>query len=226
MKTLLTRPRIAPSILAADFARLGADVETLMDAGARVIHVDVMDGRFVPPITMGPNVVAALAPQVHAAGGALDVHLMIDSPADQIDAFADAGSDSLIVHVEAASHLDRTLRQIRDRGMLAGAAICPGTPVSVLEPVAELLDIALVMSVNPGWGGQSFLESSLQRITKVRELLGPQVVIEVDGGIDVSTAPLAAAAGAGLLVAGSAVYGADDPQAAYREIAASAGAAD
>ena len=226
MKSLLTRPRIAPSILAADFARLGADVQTVLDAGALVIHVDVMDGRFVPPITMGPNVVSAIAPQVHAAGGALDVHLMIESPADQIEAFADAGADSLIVHVEAAAHLDRTLRSIRDKGMLAGAAICPGTSVEVLEPVAELLDIALVMSVNPGWGGQSFIESSIQRIARVRELIGPEVAIEVDGGIDAHTAPLAAAAGAGLLVAGSAVYGADDPKAAYREIAASAGAAD
>ena len=226
MKSLLNRPRIAPSILAADFAQLGTDVETVLEAGARIIHVDVMDGQFVPPITMGPNVVSAIAPQVHAAGGALDVHLMIESPADQIDAFADAGADSLIVHVEAAAHLDRTLRSIRERGMLAGAAICPGTSVDVLEPVAELLDIALVMSVNPGWGGQGFIESSLKRIAKVRDLLGPEVAIEVDGGIDAKTAPLAAEAGAGLLVAGSAVYGAADPQAAYREIAASAGAAD
>jgi len=226
VKSLLTRPRIAPSILAANFAQLGADVETVMEAGARVIHVDVMDGRFVPPITMGPNVVAALSPQVHAHGGALDVHLMIESPADQVDAFADAGADSLIVHVEAAAHLDRTLRSIRDRGMLAGAAICPGTSVEALEPVAELLDIALVMSVNPGWGGQSFIESSLERLKRVRDLLGPQVAIEVDGGIDAATAPLASAAGAGLLVAGSAVYGAVDPKAAYREIAESAGASD
>ena len=226
MKSLLTRPRIAPSILAADFARLGADVETVMDAGARVIHIDVMDGQFVPPITMGPNVVAALAPQVHAAGGALDVHLMIESPAAQIEAFAAAGADSLIVHVEAAAHLDRTLRSIREHGMLAGAAICPGTSVEVLEPVSDLLDIALVMSVNPGWGGQSFIESSLQRIAKVSQLLGPEIAIEVDGGIDSVTAPLACAAGAGLLVAGSALFGADDPQAAYREIAASAGASD
>jgi len=175
---------------------------------------------------MGPNVVAALSPQVHALGGALDVHLMIESPADQVDAFADAGADSLIVHVEAAAHLDRTLRSIRDRGMLAGAAICPGTSVEALEPVAELLDIALVMSVNPGWGGQSFIEASVERIKRVYDLLGPHVAIEVDGGIDAATAPLASAAGAGLLVAGSAVYGAADPKAAYREIAESAGASD
>ena len=217
--------QIAPSILSADFAQLGAQVETAMDAGAKVIHVDVMDGQFVPPITMGPIVVGALAPQVKAAGGILDVHLMIDAPEAQVDAFAEAGADTIVIHVEATSHLHRTLGAIRDAGCLAGAAICPGTPVEALAEVADLLDLALVMSVNPGWGGQKFIEASVERIARLAELLGGQVPIEVDGGIDETTAPLVVDAGASLLVAGSAIFSRPDPAAAYSAIAASAGAA-
>jgi len=223
VKELLDCPRVAPSILSADLARLGADVGSVLEAGARVIHVDVMDGRFVPPITFGPVVVEALKPLAEQAGAALDVHLMIDSPSDQIEAFAAAGADSLIVHVEAVTHVDRTLRAIRDAGMLAGLAVCPGTPVEAFEPVAELVDIALVMSVNPGWGGQSFIDGSLARIESVRGMVPAGAVVEVDGGIDSANAGAAVAAGAGLLVAGSAVFGSADPKAAYREIAEAAG---
>ena len=216
--------RIAPSILSADFAHLGDQVATAMDAGARVIHVDVMDGQFVPPITMGSIVVSALADQVKAAGGILDVHLMIDAPESQVEAFAAAGADTIVIHVEATSHLHRTLGAIREAGCLAGAAVCPGTPVEALAEVADLLDLALVMSVNPGWGGQKFIPASTERIAKLSELLEEKVPIEVDGGIDETTAPLVTEAGASLLVAGSAIFSRPDPAGAYAAIAAAAGA--
>jgi len=216
--------RIAPSILSADFAHLGDQVATAMDAGARVIHVDVMDGQFVPPITMGPIVVSALADQVKAAGGILDVHLMIDAPESQVEAFAAAGAGTIVIHVEATSHLHRTLGAIREAGCLAGAAVCPGTPVEALAEVADLLDLALVMSVNPGWGGQKFIPASTERIAKLSELLDGKVPIEVDGGIDETTAPLVTEAGASLLVAGSAIFSRPDPAGGYAAIAAAAGA--
>ncbi|MEI7890329.1 MAG: ribulose-phosphate 3-epimerase, partial [Actinomycetes bacterium] len=145
MKTLPSDIRIAPSILSADFATLGSQVQTVLDAGARVIHIDVMDGQFVPPITMGPIVVEALASQVKEHGGVLDVHLMIENPDRQIEAFAAAGADTIVVHYEADLHLHRTLGAIREAGVLAGVAICPGTPVEVLAEVGDLLDLALVM---------------------------------------------------------------------------------
>jgi ribulose-phosphate 3-epimerase len=224
MAELLEERRVAPSILSADFSRLGSQVDEVMAAGARVIHFDVMDGHFVPPITIGPLVASSIADRVHAAGGALDVHLMIEAPERQIEAFAAAGADSITFHEEATAHANRTLGAIRELGCLAGVAINPGTPVEALAELRGQADIALCMTVNPGWGGQAFVEGSVDKVSRLAALLG-EAKIEVDGGIDASTAGSVAAAGASLFVAGSAVFGADDPAAAYAEIVASAKAA-
>lgn len=223
MRELIASPRVAPSILSADFARLGAGLDEVMSAGARVIHFDVMDGRFVPPITIGPLVLSAIADQVHDASGAVDVHLMIEAPERQIAEFAKAGADSITFHEEATPHAHRTLTAIRELGCLAGVAINPGTPVEAVQELRGLADIVLCMSVNPGWGGQSFIESSPDKVERLAPLVG-KAQIEVDGGVDVDTAGSLAAAGARLFVAGSAVFKADDPAAAYTAIAASAGA--
>lgn len=221
---LLGEPRVAPSILSADMGRLGAQVEEVMDAGARVIHFDVMDGHFVPPITIGPLVLSGIADQVHDAGGAVDVHLMIEAPERQIEAFAKAGADSITFHAEATPHANRTLAAVREVGCLSGIAINPGTPVEAVQELRGLADIVLCMSVNPGWGGQSFIETSPEKVERLMPLVGP-ARIEVDGGVDVNTAGPLAAAGARLFVAGSAVFGTDDPAAAYQAIANAAGAA-
>jgi ribulose-phosphate 3-epimerase len=207
---------IAPSILAADFGRLSDQVQLVLDAGAPVIHVDVMDGHFVPPITMGPLAVSAIKDQVAAAGAKIDVHLMIERPENQVDAFAAAGADSITIHAEATPHLHYTLQAIEAAGCLTGLAINPGTPaevVSELEP-----DMVLCMTVNPGWGGQKFLEHSLSKLVRLRELIGPDVALEVDGGIDAATAARCAAAGATVFVAGTAVFGAQDPAQAVKAI--------
>jgi ribulose-phosphate 3-epimerase len=224
MKGLLDAPRVAPSILSADFSRLGEQVDEVLEAGARVIHFDVMDGHFVPPITIGPLVASSIADRVHAAGGALDVHLMIERPERQIEAFAEAGADSITFHEEASPHANRTLAAIRELGCLAGIALNPGTPADAVSELRDLADIVLCMTVNPGWGGQSFIESSPEKVSRLTALVG-KAKIEVDGGIDTSTVGSVAEAGASLFVAGSAVFGADDPAAAYTEIVAAAGAA-
>ncbi len=216
--------RIAPSILSADFSKLGEQVAEVMDVGARVIHVDVMDGHFVPPITIGPLIASSIADDVHSAGGVLDVHLMIERPAEQVDFFAAAGADCITIHLEADPHAHRTLAAIRDAGCLAGLAINPGTPAEAVAGLVAECDLMLAMSVNPGWGGQSFIESSLEKLARLRELVPNACAVEVDGGVDVSTAPKVAEAGASLLVAGSAVFGDADPAAAYQRIAEAAGA--
>lgn len=221
---LLRDRRVAPSILSADFARLGAQVDAVIEAGARVIHVDVMDGHFVPPITIGPLVVSALADRVHAAGGMLDVHLMIERPERHVAEFAKAGADAITVHAEATPHLHYALQAVQAAGCAAGAAINPATPPSALQEVAELLDLALCMSVNPGWGGQPFIAASLGKLAALRAALPDRVAVEVDGGVDPATAGPCAEQGASLLVAGSAIFGAADPAAAYARIAEAAGA--
>jgi ribulose-phosphate 3-epimerase len=224
MAALLEERRVAPSILSADFSKLGSQVDEVIAAGARVIHVDVMDGHFVPPITIGPLVAASIADRVHAAGGAVDVHLMIEAPERHIEAFAAAGADSITFHEEATPHANRTLAAIRELGCLAGIAINPGTSVEVLAELRDCADIALCMTVNPGWGGQAFIEGSNDKVSRLAAVIG-EAKIEVDGGIDAATAGPIAAAGASLFVAGSAVFGATDPAAAYAEIASAAGAA-
>jgi ribulose-phosphate 3-epimerase len=224
LSALLEERRVAPSILSADFSRLGPHVDEVMAAGARVIHVDVMDGHFVPPITIGPLIAASIADRVHAAGGALDVHLMIEAPERQIEAFAKAGADAITFHMEATPHANRTLSAIHDLGCLAGIAINPGTPAETVAELRGYADIVLCMTVNPGWGGQAFIETSVGKISRLAALCG-DATIEVDGGIDTSTAGPTAEAGAALFVAGSAVFGADDPAAAYTAIASAAGAA-
>ena len=223
MSELIGAPRVAPSILSADFARLGSQIDEVMDAGARVIHFDVMDGHFVPPITIGPLVLSGIADQVHAAGGAVDVHLMIESPERQIEEFAKAGADSITFHAEATPHANRTLHAIRELGCLAGVAINPGTPAEALTELRGYADLVLCMTVNPGWGGQAFIESSPAKVERLRGIAG-EARIEVDGGIDAATAGPVAAAGASLFVAGSAIFGAADPAAAYTAITAAAGA--
>jgi ribulose-phosphate 3-epimerase len=213
---------VAPSILAADSSRLCDVVDEVMEAGARTIHVDVMDGHFVPPITMGALVVDALSEQVHAAGGVVDVHLMVERPEQHIAAFAEAGADNITVHAEATPHLHYALQAIHEAGCTAGLALCPGTPVSAASELLEDLDVLLCMTVNPGWGGQAFLPASIGKLERLRAMLGPGRAIEVDGGIDTGTAGPCAAAGATAFVAGTALFGAPDPARAYQEIAAAA----
>jgi ribulose-phosphate 3-epimerase len=221
---LLQDIRVAPSILASDFARLGEQVELVMAAGARVIHVDVMDGHFVPPISIGALIVDALRDLVHERDGVLDVHLMVERPEERIEEFAAAGADTIKVHWEATPHVHYALKASREAGLDAGLAINPATPPEIVLGLAEMLDHVLCMTVNPGWGGQPYIDTSTAKVARLRELLGPGVPIEVDGGIDAATAGAASSAGATLFVAGSSIFGAEDPAAAYREVAAAAGA--
>jgi ribulose-phosphate 3-epimerase len=216
--------RIAPSILAADYARLGAQLDEVLAAGARLIHVDVMDGHFVPPITVGPLVVDAIRERVHGAGALLDVHLMIESPERQVGEFARAGADGITVHWEATPHVHYALKAVREAGCRAGLALNPATPTDAVSEVVDDVDHLLCMTVNPGWGGQEFIPESPAKVARLRQQLAEGIALEVDGGIDVDTAPGCAAAGATLFVAGSAVLGAPDPATAYRALAAAAGA--
>lgn len=210
---------VAPSILSADFARLAAHVEEVMEAGARVIHCDVMDGHFVPPITFGPMVVSALRDALPDEAF-LDVHLMIERPERHVVDFVKAGAGNVTFHVEATPHVDYTMNLIREAGAKAGVALNPGTAV---EAFAVEPDLVLCMTVNPGWGGQPFIERSVDRIRALQKRVGSGAALEVDGGIDARTADLCARAGATTFVAGSAIFGTPDPAAAFREISAAAG---
>jgi len=220
MNNAANRPLIAPSLLAADFARLGEEARAVEQAGADWLHLDVMDGHFVPNITFGPLVVKALRAHTSLP---MDVHLMI-APADPyIAAFAEAGADNISVHPESGPHLHRTLQLIRSLGKKAGVVLNPATPVQAVENVLDLTDIITVMTVNPGFGGQAFLESQLTKITRLREMIddsGRDIILQIDGGITAKTAPLVLQAGADCLIAGTAVYGAPDYAAAVAALRA------
>jgi ribulose-phosphate 3-epimerase len=213
--------QVVPSILSADFGRLREQVGEVLDAGAPAIHVDVMDGHFVPQITVGPVVVAALAERTRAAGAILEAHLMIERPERQVAEFVKAGAQSITLHAEATPHVAYAVEVVHEAGAGAGVAINPGTPAAALQDLAGEIDLALCMTVNPGWGGQRFIVHSLQKIERVRALVGDGVAVQVDGGIDPETAPGCRRAGANLFVAGSAIYASEDPGEAYRTLARS-----
>ncbi len=210
--------KIAPSILSADFARLGEEIKDVELGGADYIHVDVMDGHFVPNITIGPLIVSAIRPVTKLP---LDVHLMIENPDQYIDAFIDAGADIITVHVETCTHLHRTLQRIKSRGIKAGVVLNPHTPVSTIEHVIGFVDMVLLMTVNPGFGGQSFIPAVLPKIEQVAKIIKEkdlEVEIEVDGGVTPKTAKLCIDAGATVLVAGSAIYNQEDRKQAITEL--------
>lgn len=218
MILLPSEPLVAPSILAADAARLGEQVLEVAHAGARAIHVDVMDGHFVPSITFGAQTVAALRETLDGLDVMLDVHLLVERPEQLVTELAAAGADVITVHVEATPHLHYALDTIHGAGCLAGAALCPATSPKVLDEVADMLDLALCMSANLGWDGQPFITASPGKLRRLAEVVGRQTRIAADGGIDRVTGPICADAGANVLVAGSSVFGARSPGAAFLEL--------
>jgi ribulose-phosphate 3-epimerase len=218
MQQALRQRLVAPSVLSADFGRLAAEVAQVMEAGARLIHFDVMDGSFVPNITIGPAVVATLAPLVHERGGLVDVHLMIDRPEAFVERFAAAGADAISLHQEACRHLHRSLAQIRECGPVAGVALNPATPIETLAEARHFCDFVLVMSVNPGFGGQSYIPTSTAKLQAARAYLPEEVAIEVDGGVGVDNIAQIAGAGANWLVAGSSVFGGGDSGTRFRAL--------
>ncbi len=215
--------RIAPSILSADFTRLGEEIRAVEEAGADWIHVDVMDGCFVPNITIGPMIVKAVK---RVTSLPVDVHLMIREPERYVEEFASAGADLIAVHVEAGIHLNRTIQQIKNTGAQAGVALNPSTPIESVSWILEYLDLVLIMSVNPGFGGQQFIPNSLERIRALKTMItekGLSTLIEVDGGVNARTAAAVAGAGADVLVAGSAVFHSDDYRVTIEELRRLAG---
>jgi ribulose-phosphate 3-epimerase len=215
---------VLPSILSADFARLGSAVEEIIAAGARVIHCDIMDGHFVPPITFGAQIVGALRDRI-PDDIYLDVHLMIEAPERHVEGFVSAGANGVTFHAESTPHVHRVLQHLREMGVNAGLAVCPGTPIETFVQTREALDLALCMTVNPGWGGQKLIPATVSKTATIGDVIDPGTILQVDGGVDVHTAPLVAAAGAQWLVAGSAVFGAPDPGEAFQAITAAARAA-
>lgn len=208
--------KIAPSILSADFSILGEEIRKIEKSGADMVHIDVMDGHFVPNITIGPLVVSSIRPLTKLP---LDVHLMISNPDSYIEAFKEAGADIITVHAEAAHHLDRTVSCIREMGIKAGVSLNPSTPEDVLEYVLDKIDMVLVMTVNPGFGGQEFIGAMLEKITRLKEMIqrkGLSTDIEVDGGINENTIAQVSKAGANVFVTGSAFFGSQDPEAFVR----------
>jgi ribulose-phosphate 3-epimerase len=211
---------IEPSLYAADFLRLGEQIDTLLAAGARIFHVDVGDGRFIPPVTIGPVVVQAIAPVVHGAGGRLDCHLMVDDPTDQLRLIAAAGGDSVTFHVEVVEDPQAVIALAREHGLGVGVACNPDTPVEQAAAAARGADLVLCMTVHPGYSGQTFLPGSLDRLHRLRELVDGELLVQVDGGLTAENVAAVRAAGADLIVAGSAIFHQDDIASAYRGLAA------